>query len=74
MKEKSREEKYWGQNNKGKKIICLPKYMTGRKTLIFENIDECCEYFGFGYYFLRDLINSGKIYKDYFFDFYEGAK
>lgn len=51
------------------KIICLPEYMKGRKTLIFENAVECANYFGISLFFLRDLIESGKAYKQYFFDF-----
>ena len=51
------------------KIICLPKYMKGRKTLIFEDRFECAGYFGISLFLLRDLIESGKAYKQYFFDF-----
>ena len=44
-------------------------YMKGRKTLIFENMEECSNYFGISFFLLRDLIESGKAYKQYFFDF-----
>ena len=58
----------WCNKYSKKKIICLPKYMKGRKTLIFENMVECAGYFGISLFLLRDLIESGKVYKQYFFD------
>ena len=59
----------WCKKYSKTKIICLPKYMKGRKTLIFENMVECEDYFGINLFYLRDLIESGTVYKQYFFDF-----
>lgn len=59
----------WHKKYSKTKIICLPKYMKGRKTLIFENMEECYNYFGISLFYLRDLIESGTVYKQYFFDF-----
>ena len=59
----------WCKKYSKTKIICLPKYMKGRKTLIFENAVECTDYFGISLFLLRDLIESGTVYKQYFFDF-----
>ena len=42
--------------------------MKGRKTLIFENMVECAGYFGISLFYLKDLIESGTVYKQYFFD------
>ena len=61
--------KTWLNKYRKEKIICLPKYMKGRKTLIFENAAECADYFGITIFLLRDLIDSGTVYKQYFFDF-----
>ena len=58
----------WCKKYSKKKIICLPKYMKGRKTLIFENMVECSNYFGISLFYLKDLIESGTVYKQYFFD------
>lgn len=72
IKKKNDEEltkQSWLNKYRKEKIICLPKYMKGRKTLIFENIEECSNYFGISLFLLRDLIDSGTVYKQYFFDF-----
>jgi len=59
----------WCKKYSKTKIICLPKYMKGRKTLIFNDMIECANYFGIRFFYLRDLIESGTVYKQYFFDF-----
>ena len=73
MREKKNDEnltkKYWLKKYRKEKIICLPKYMKGRKTLIFKDVFECADYFGISLFLLRELINSGTVYKQYFFDF-----
>ena len=73
MREKKNDENLtkesWRKKYRKEKIICLPKYMKGRKTLIFENMVECADYFGISLFYLRDLIESGTVYKQYFFDF-----
>lgn len=61
-------KKTWLNKYKGEKIICIPKYMKGRKTLIFKDVVECADYFGITIFYLRDLIDSGTVYKQYFFD------
>ena len=59
----------WLKKYRKEKIICMPKYMKGRKTLIFKDVVECADYFGITLFLLRDLIDSGTVYKQYFFDF-----
>lgn len=72
MREKKNDEnltkKTWLNKYRKEKIICIPKYMKGRKTLIFKDVVECADYFGISLFYLRDLIDSGTVYKQYFFD------
>ena len=62
-------KRIWFNKYRKEKIICLPKYMKGRKTLIFKDVRECADYFGITLFLLRELIDSGTVYKQYFFDF-----
>ena len=61
-------KKTWLNKYRKEKIICFPEYMKGRKTLIFKDLVECADYFGISLFYLRDLIESGTVYKQYFFD------
>ena len=61
-------KKTWLNKYRKEKIICIPKHMKGRKTLIFKDVVECADYFGISLFYLRDLIESGTVYKQYFFD------
>ena len=61
-------KKTWLNKYRKEKIICIPKYMKGKKTLIFNDVVECADYFGITLFYLRDLIDFGTVYKQYFFD------
>ena len=67
--DKNLTKQQWINKYRKEKIICLPKYMKGRKTLIFDGMVECAAYFGISLFLLQDLIESGTVYKQYFFDF-----